>query len=469
MRRELRREKVSVRALPVEKRIRSFDEVELGYSKDEAILEASRCLQCNPAPCIDGCPVHINIPAFIKAIKEDNPSLALNIIIETNSLPGVCGRVCPQEVQCQEKCVMGRLGDPIQIGKLERYADDNAQKKIPDNIEKKPYKVAVVGSGPAGLTAAGELARNGVSVTVFEALHEFGGVMRYGIPEFRLPKKILDKEIDYIKKLGVELVPNVLLGKTITLEELREEYDAVFISTGAGLPKFIGIPGENLNMVYSANEFLTRVNLMKAYMFPEYDTPISIGKVVAVIGGGNTAMDAARTAVRLGAEKVIIVYRRTRNEMTARVEEIKHAEEEGVEFEFLAQPIEVLGDDEGNVVGLKCVKMKLGEPDASGRPRPVPVEGSEFVIECDTVIDAVGQGVNPTLNESCKTEPPKTDRKGHIVVNPETMETSIEGVFAGGDITTGAATVILAMGAGRKAAFSILKYLESKRGKENSD
>lgn len=440
-------------------RIKNFFEVSLGYSKDEAIKEAQRCLLCKEPLCVKGCPVEINILAFIKLLREDNPQEALLKIKEKNNLPAVCGRVCPQEDQCEAMCILNKKKVPINIGALERYAADYGK---PSAISYQPsaiknnLKIAVVGSGPAGLTTAADLAKIGYSVTLFESLHLPGGVLTYGIPEFRLPKKIVQEEVEYIKSLGVEVKTDVLIGKTFTLRELfKKSYKAIFLGLGAGLPQFLGIPGENLDGVYSANEFLTRVNLMQAYKFPEYKTPLAIGGQVAVIGGGNVAFDSARCALRLGSG-VTIVYRRTETEMPARLDEIHNAKEEGVKYLQLSQPVKILGDEKGFVKGLECSKMRLGEPDSSGRRRALPVENSNFILDIDTVIIAIGQTPNPLL---AKVTPElKINPQGTIAVNEEYM-TSIHGVFAGGDITTGADTVIAAMGAGKKAALAIDKYL----------
>lgn len=439
-------------------RIKNFSEVAFGYTKAEALLEASRCLDCKHAPCVSGCPVNINIPKFIKELREDNLKAAATTILEANFLPGICGRVCPQETQCEARCVRGIKGEAIAIGRLERYVGDNYQPEIKKaKIDKE--KVAIIGSGPAGLACASVLVQKGYDVHVFEALHALGGVLIYGIPEFRLPKKVVKAEIERLEKLGVSFHRNMIIGRTKTIKELFDEgFQAIFIGTGAGLPKFMGIPGENLNGVYSANEFLTRVNLMKAYL-PEYDTPLRKMKRAAVIGGGNVAMDAARSAIRLEAEEVYLIYRRGREEMPARLEEIEHAEEEGVIFKLLTNPIRIIGDEERNVVALECVKMKLGEADASGRRRPVESAGSNFEIECDTVIMAIGNHPNPLL---ASTMPElEVNKRGCIVVD-ENLKTSVPGVYAGGDIVTGAATVILAMGAGKKAAAEIDKYIRSR-------
>ncbi|MBC7083071.1 MAG: NADPH-dependent glutamate synthase [Firmicutes bacterium] len=449
-------------------RIRNFNEVALGYPADVAVEEAKRCIGCPKRPCVAGCPVEVDIPSFVKLIAEGKFVEAARKIKEKNSLPAICGRVCPQETQCEERCTLGKKGKPVAIGALERFAADYERASgtqaasEPAPASGGAGRVAVVGSGPAGLTCAADLAKMGYSVVLFESLHSTGGVLRYGIPEFRLPKAIVDEEVEYVKSLGVEIRVNTLVGKTVSVDELfRNGFDAIFLGTGAGLPHFLGIPGENLNGVYSANEFLTRSNLMKAYLFPEYDTPIWVGKRVAVVGAGNVAMDAARTALRLGAEKVTIVYRRSRAEMPARLEEIENAEEEGVEFVLLTNPIRVLGDERGWVRGMECIRMELGEPDESGRRRPVPVPGSEFVIDIDTMISAVGTDPNPLLVRSVPGL--KLGRHGNVIVNEETGETSVPGVFAGGDIVTGSATVIAAMGAGKIAARGIDKFIRAKR------
>jgi glutamate synthase (NADPH/NADH) small chain len=445
-------------------RIQNFNEVALGYTRENAIREAARCLQCKNMPCVEGCPVNITIPAFIKKIKDGDFMGAIHAIKETNALPAVCGRVCPQESQCESKCVLGKKGEPIAIGRLERFAADYELQagdvRVPELGKPTGKKVAIIGAGPAGLTVAGELAKKGHEVTVFEALHKAGGVLVYGIPEFRLPKAIVQREVDYVGKLGAKIKVDTIVGQSITIDELfNGGYDAIFVGTGAGLPYFLNIPGENLNGVYSANEFLTRANLMKAYLFPEYDTPVRVGSKVAVIGGGNVAMDSARVAKRLGAENVYLVYRRSRAEMPARAEEAHHAEEEGIDFRLLTNPIGVVGDDKGWVTGLECVQMELGEPDASGRRRPVEMKGSNHIIDVDVVIVAIGQGPNPILTQS--TQDLKLRKTGNIEADPETGKTSKKGVFAGGDIVTGAATVILAMGAGRKAAAAMDEYLKT--------
>ncbi|MBW4829144.1 MAG: NADPH-dependent glutamate synthase [Clostridiaceae bacterium] len=449
-----------------EERIKNFDEVCLGYTEEEAIAEAKRCLNCKKPACRGNCPVSIDIPAFIKEIAEGNFAEAAQILAKYSALPAVCGRVCPQEEQCEKTCVLGHKGDPVSIGKLERFAADWAREhniQVGEVKEKNGHKVAVIGSGPAGVTCAGDLVKEGYDVTIFESLHEAGGVLVYGIPEFRLPKeKVVKKEIENLQKLGVKIETNVVVGRTVTIADLmgKEGFDAVFIGSGAGLPKFMGIPGENLNGVFSANEFLTRNNLMKAFR-KNYDTPIKVGDKVAVVGGGNVAMDAARTAKRLGAE-VWIVYRRSEEELPARVEEVHHAKEEGINFELLTNPIEILADEKGWVKGIRCIRMELGEPDESGRRRPEPIEGTEFEFEVDTVIMSLGTSPNPLIPST--TEGLEIDRRRCIVAD-ENGQTSREGVFAGGDAVTGAATVILAMGAGKKAAVSIDKYIKEKYNK----
>lgn len=453
--------KVPVREQDAKVRAANFEEVCLGYNREEAMNEAARCINCKNAQCIKGCPVAINIPGFIEQIKEGNMEAAYQIISESSALPAVCGRVCPQESQCEGKCIRGIKGEPISIGKLERYAADWAREngiKPQGAKEKKGKKVAVIGSGPAGLTCAGDLARMGYDVTIFEALHEAGGVLVYGIPEFRLPKEaVVCQEIENVKSLGVKIETNVVVGKSVTIDELLEEegFNAVFIGSGAGLPKFMGIPGEQSNGVFSANEYLTRSNLMKAFR-EDSDTPIMKGREVAVVGGGNVAMDAARTALRLGA-KVHIVYRRSEEELPARVEEVHHAKEEGIIFDLLTNPVEIIADENGWVCGMKCIKMELGEPDASGRRRPVEIPGSEFVMDVDTVIMSLGTSPNPLI--SATTEGLEVNKWKCIVADEVHGKTTKEGVYAGGDAVTGAATVILAMGAGKAAAQGIDEYL----------
>ena len=456
--------KIPVREQDANVRAKNFEDVCLGYNMEEAMAEASRCINCKNAQCVKGCPVSINIPGFIQQVKEGNIEGAYQTISESSALPAVCGRVCPQESQCEGKCIRGIKGDPVSIGKLERFVADWACEqgiKPEGTKEKKGKKVAVIGSGPAGLTCAGDLAKMGYDVTIFEALHEAGGVLVYGIPEFRLPKKaVVAKEIENVKSLGVKIETNVVVGKSVTIDELLEEegFSAVFIGSGAGLPKFMGIPGENANGVFSANEYLTRSNLMKAFD-ENSTTPIMHGKKVAVVGGGNVAMDAARTALRLGAE-THIVYRRSEEELPARVEEVHHAKEEGIIFDLLTNPVEILKDENGWVCGMKCVQMELGEPDASGRRRPVVKEGSEFVMDVDTVIMSLGTSPNPLISST--TEGLEINKWQCIVADEEFGKTSKEGVYAGGDAVTGAATVILAMGAGKAGAKGIDEYLSGK-------
>ena len=456
--------RVPVREQDPQRRATNFEEVCYGYNAEEAALEASRCLNCKKPRCMESCPVHINIPEFIHHITEGNLEAAAGVIHNDSSLPSVCGRVCPQESQCEGSCVLGVKFEPVAIGKLERYVGDwaiaNADKLPKAEITPNGKKVAIVGSGPAGLACASDLARLGYEVKIFEALHEVGGVLVYGIPEFRLPKeRIVAKEVEAVKRLGVEIETDVIVGRTLTVDDLldNEGYDAVFVGSGAGLPRFMGIEGENLNGVFSANEFLTRANLMHAYD-EEYDTPIYLGRKAVIVGGGNVAMDAVRTAKRLGAEAVI-VYRRSEAELPARVEEVHHAKQEGIEFRMLTNPVRVIGDEKGKVVGLECVEMELGEPDASGRRSPIVKEGSNFTIDCDVVIMALGTSPNPLIKST--TEGLDTNKRGCIVADEE-GRTTREGVFAGGDAVTGAATVILAMGAGRKAAKAIHEYISNK-------
>lgn len=448
---------------PADVRNKNFNEVALGYTKEMAIDEAQRCLNCPKPRCVEGCPVNVEIPTFIKAVAEENFAEAIKILKRKNSLPAVCGRVCPQENQCESKCVLGIKGESVAIGRLERFVADYARENGLDavseeKVEATGKKVAIVGSGPSGLTAAGDLAKLGYDVTLYEALHAPGGVLMYGIPQFRLPKEIVQHEINALKEMGVKVVVNAVIGRTFTIKELMEEegFDAVYVGTGAGLPYFMQIDGENLNGVYSANEFLTRVNLMKAYQFPQVATPVYVGKKAAIVGAGNVAMDAARTAKRLGAEHVYIVYRRGEDEMPARKEEIGHAKEEGIELRLLNNPVRILGDEKGWVSGLECIKMELGEPDASGRRSPVEVKGSEYVLDVDMVVMAIGQGPNPLIKQT--TPDLEVNKRGNIVAD-ESGATSIPGVFAGGDIVTGAATVISAMGAGKRAAAAIHEYL----------
>ena len=448
-----------------EERIRNFEEVAKGYTEEMALEEAERCLTCPNPQCVKGCPVDIDIAGFIAFIKEKRFDEAIKRVKEKNALPAVCGRVCPQENQCQNTCILKYRGDPVSIGRLERFVADWEREhgvELPPKTEDTGGRVAIVGGGPAGLTVAAELIKKGHEVEVFEALHTAGGVLMYGIPQFRLPKEIVQAEVDYVKKLGVEIHLDSMIGKLHTVSELFEAgFDAIFIGSGAGLPRFMRIPGENLNGIYTANEFLIRTNLMKAYRFPEYDTPIDVGKIVAVIGGGNVAMDSSRSALRMGAEKVYIVYRRGREELPARHEEVENAEEEGIEFRLLNNPIRFIGDERNRVKQIELIRMELGEPDDSGRRRPVPIEGSEFLLDVDTVVIAIGQSPNPIIQQT--TEGLETTRWNTLVVDEDTMKTSLEGVYAGGDVVSGAATVISAMGAGKKAANAIHEYIKSKR------
>ncbi|MCD8383011.1 MAG: NADPH-dependent glutamate synthase [Clostridiales bacterium] len=442
-------------------RAHNFKEVALGYTEEMARQEAARCLGCKNHPCVSGCPVNVRIPEFVAKVAEGDYEGAYQVITSTNALPAISGRVCPQESQCESKCVRGIKGEPVGIGRLERFVADWHRTHSSEHLTKPAsngHKVAVVGSGPSSLTCASDLAKQGYQVTIFEAFHTAGGVLVYGIPEFRLPKAIVQGEVDKLRELGVEIMTDMVIGKVLSIDELMEEmgFEAVFIGTGAGLPRFMNIPGEGLAGVCSANEYLTRINLMKAYL-DDYDTPVLKSRAVAVVGGGNVAMDACRCAQRLGAEKVYIVYRRSMEEMPARNEEIEHAQEEGIDFRLLCNPVEVLGDDKGHVCGLKCIRMELGEPDASGRRRPVEVPGSEFVLDVDTVIMALGTSPNPLIRST--TPGLETNRRGCLVVGEDTVSTTREGVFAGGDAVTGAATVILAMGAGKKAAVAIDSYL----------
>jgi glutamate synthase (NADPH/NADH) small chain len=439
----------------------NFEEVSLGYTPEQAVSEASRCLQCKKPLCVAGCPVNVPIPRFIKAVQEKDFARAIGIIKETNLLPAVCGRVCPQESQCEKRCTLSGKFDPVAIGRLERFVADRERDQgsvpVPAMAPATGKRVAIVGSGPSGLTCAYELAKLGHGVTIYEALHEAGGVLIYGIPEFRLPKSITAREIDLLKRMGVAIITNAVVGKLITIDELRDQFDACYIATGAGHPRFMGIPGENLNGVYSANEFLTRINLMRAYQFPEYDTPVKKGGRIVVVGGGNVAMDSARTALRLGAREVTLVYRRSLSELPARKEEVHHALEEGINFELCTNPVRIIGDKDGQVSAVECVRMDLCELDESGRKRPKPVEGSEFQVLADVVIIAVGTGANPLIAQSARNL--SVTKHKYIVADEETGKTSLQGVYAGGDIVTGAATVISAMGAGRKAAKAINDYM----------
>ncbi|MBN1664791.1 MAG: NADPH-dependent glutamate synthase [Deltaproteobacteria bacterium] len=460
-----KREKLPRHKMPEQQpleRIKNFNEVPLGYSEETAMAEASRCIQCKKPTCVTGCPVDVDIPAFVKLISEGKFIEAAHKLKETNCLPAVCGRVCPQEDQCEKFCILAKKEESVAIGRLERFAADyernSGQVSIPEIPARNGKKIAVIGAGPSGLTIAGDLIKLGYDVTVYEALHKAGGVLVYGIPEFRLPKSIVEAEVRYLEKLGVKIETNSVIGRLKTVDELFDEgFHAVYIAVGAGAPVFMNIPGENASGIYSANEYLTRSNLMKAYLFPEYDTPIVRGKNVAVIGGGNVAMDSVRTALRLGAENAYIIYRRTEVEMPARIEEVHHAQQEGVQFKLLTNPVEYISDKNGWVTGVKCIRMELGEPDASGRRRPVPVKDSEFVIDVDTVVVAVGTMANPIVPATTKGL--ETNKQGYIITKDEKGETTRKGVYAGGDIVTGSATVILAMGAGRKAAGAIHEYL----------
>ena len=444
-----------------EERIRNFNEVALGFTPELAVEEAIRCLQCKKPQCVAGCPVEINIPGFISKIAEGDFKGGIRVMKEKNALPAICGRVCPQEEQCEKLCVLGKKMEPVAIGRLERFVADweasEGKVEFPEMAPSTGKKVAVVGAGPAGITVAADLAVRGHKVVVFEALHDVGGVLMYGIPEFRLPKAIVRREVEYVKSLGVEICLDFVVGKTRSIESMLKEFDAVFVGSGAGLPWFLGIPGENLNGVYSANEYLTRVNLMKGYLFPEFDTPIKRPRKVTVTGGGNVAMDSARTALRLGADEAHIVYRRSRAELPARLEEVENAEEEGVIFDFLTLPIAMIGNERGWLTGMQCRRMELGEPDDSGRRRPVEIPSSDFVMESDASVCAIGNSPNPLIPRTTKGL--EIGRKGNIVADEETGKTSLDRVWAGGDVVTGAATVIMAMGAGRKAARSIHEYL----------
>ena len=460
-----KKEKIPRQAMPEQKpevRRRNFEEVPTGYSPELAMKEAERCLQCKKPSCVAGCPVSVDIPGFIKHVRDGDFTKSIRKIWERNAMPAVCGRVCPQEAQCEGNCILGKKGEPVAIGNLERFVADwernNGKGDLPPKAEPTGKKVAVVGSGPSGLTVAGDLILKGHDVTVFEAFHKPGGVLVYGIPEFRLPKEIVFSEVNFLERLGGKVECNKVVGRTVSLDELfADGFDAIYVGVGAGLPSFLNIPGENLIGIYSANEYLTRANLMKAYLFPEYDTPIALGKNVIVLGAGNVAMDSARTAMRLGADHVRVVYRRSRDEMPARNAEIHHAEEEGIEFFLLTAPTKFVGNDEGRVTGMECLKMELGEPDDSGRRRPIAIEGSEFMLDCDLAVISVGAGANPLLTQS--TPDLNVNKWGYIIADPETGKTSKKGVWAGGDIVTGQATVILAAGAGRMASDSMHQYL----------
>ncbi len=462
---EKKKDKLPRQVMPEQKadvRRHNFDEVPLGFTEQLAMQEASRCLQCKKPACVDGCPVEIDIPGFIKYIQEGDFTRAIRHIWQKNSLPAICGRVCPQEDQCEGLCILGKKGEPVAIGHLERFAADHERHygtgQLPPQAKATGKRVAVVGSGPSGLTVAGDLIQKGHEVTVFEVFHKGGGVLVYGIPEFRLPKEIVAQELNFLERLGVKIQCNEVIGKTTSLDELFEEgYDAIYLGVGAGLPRFLNIPGENLVGIYSANEYLTRANLMKAYRFPEYDTPLVKGRDVAVFGAGNVAMDSARTAMRMGADNVRIIYRRSRDEMPARQAEIHHAEEEGIQFYLLTAPTKFIGNEQGRVTGMECLQMELGEPDDSGRRRPVPVKGSEFELDCDLAVIAVGAGANPLLTQS--TPELQLNKWGYVIADEKSGKTTKKRVWAGGDIVTGAATVILAAGAGRIASNSIHDYL----------
>ncbi len=460
---KIKPKKTPMREQPPEERIRNFDEVPYGYNPEEAIEEALRCLQCKKPACIPGCPVEIDIPGFVNFIAENKFREGIVLLKEKNIMPAICGRVCPQEEQCEQVCIVGKKNEPVAIGRLERFLADwersQGEMDIPRIPDPTGKKIAIVGAGPAGITAAADLARLGHYVEIFEALHEPGGVLVYGIPEFRLPKAIVFKEIDFLKKLGVKLHTDTVIGKIKSIDELLKEYDAVFLGTGAGLPWFMNVPGENLNGIYSANEYLTRANLMKAYLFPKYKTPIIRGRRVATVGGGNVAMDCARTALRLGAEKSILIYRRAREQMPAREEEIHHAEQEGIIFKLLSNPAAFHGSENGWVKEAECIKMKLGEPDESGRRRPVPIEGANFRVQVDVVVIAIGNSPNPLIPST--TPDIESSKWGTVITDPKTGKTSKKGVFAGGDVATGAATVILAMGAGKIAARGTHEYLKT--------
>ena len=456
--------KTPMREQPAAERVRNYEEVPFGYSPQEAILEAERCLMCKKPKCIAGCPVEIDIPGFIQFIVDNDFKGGISLLKEKNILPAICGRVCPQEEQCEKECILGVKNEPVAIGRLERFLADweaeQGEAELPPKPKSTGKKIVIVGAGPAGITAAADLVRLGHKVDMFEALHEPGGVLVYGIPEFRLPKSIVFREINYLERLGVRIFKDHVIGMIKSIEELLEEYDAVFLGTGAGLPWFLNVPGENLNGIYSANEYLTRANLMKAYLFPKYKTPIVKGKVVVTVGGGNVAMDCARTALRLGAEQSIILYRRSRKEMPARDEEIHHAEEEGVDFRLLSTPAAFLGDDRNWLREVECIRMELGEPDDSGRRRPVPIPDANYIMPIDVAVIAIGNSPNPLIPNT--TPDIETGKWGNIVTDPETGKTSMPGVFAGGDVATGAATVILAMGAGKIAARNIHKYVMEK-------